>query len=400
MPRALEPKRGQNSCVVRRLAKCGPVAPGLPRGGGRNAVTLLEVKDLKVSFPTADGVVRAVRGVSFTVDAGRTLGIVGESGSGKSVMTQTLLGLTPGGEISGSAVFDGVDLLTLGEDEMRKVRGAQISVIFQDPLTSMHPLYRVGWQISELIRAHDKSVSKREARERSIDLLRRVGIPRPETRVDDYPHQFSGGMRQRAIIAMALALSPKLIIADEPTTALDATVQAQILDLLLELQRESDTALIMITHDMGVVADIADDVMVMYAGRAAERAGKDDIFYAPHHPYTKGLLESIPNSSAGGDRLKPITGQPPSLIRLPSGCKFHPRCGYVMDRCLSEEPTLRPVGDDGYHVSACWLPTAAAGLSEQAEEIRKKTVRAERSEASEQIAEEIAAAPESEGSVI
>ena len=363
-------------------------------------MTLLEVKDLKVSFPTADGVVRAVRGVSFTVDAGRTLGIVGESGSGKSVMTQTLLGLTPGGEISGSAVFDGVDLLTLGEDEMRKVRGAQISVIFQDPLTSMHPLYRVGWQISELIRAHDKSVSKREARERSIDLLRRVGIPRPETRVDDYPHQFSGGMRQRAIIAMALALSPKLIIADEPTTALDATVQAQILDLLLELQRESDTALIMITHDMGVVADIADDVMVMYAGRAAERAGKDDIFYAPHHPYTKGLLESIPNSSAGGDRLKPITGQPPSLIRLPSGCKFHPRCGYVMDRCLSEEPTLRPVGDDGYHVSACWLPTAAAGLSEQAEEIRKKTVRAERSEASEQIAEEIAAAPESEGSVI
>ncbi len=363
-------------------------------------MTLLEVKDLKVSFPTADGEVQAVRGVSFTVDAGRTLGIVGESGSGKSVMTQTLLGLTPGGEISGSAIFDGVDLLTLGEDEMRKVRGAQISVIFQDPLTSMHPLYKVGWQISELIRAHDKSVSKREAQDRSVELLRRVGIPRAETRVNDYPHQFSGGMRQRAIIAMALALSPKLIIADEPTTALDATVQAQILDLLLDLQRDSDTALIMITHDMGVVADIADDVMVMYAGRAAERASKNDIFYAPHHPYTKGLLESIPNSSASGDRLKPITGQPPSLIRLPSGCKFHPRCSYVMDRCLSEEPNLRPVGDDGFHVSACWLPTAAAGLSEQAEEIRKKTVRAARSEAAEQIAEEIAAAPESEGSVI
>jgi oligopeptide/dipeptide ABC transporter ATP-binding protein len=360
-------------------------------------VTLLEVKDLKVSFPTADGVVQAVRGVSFTVDAGRTIGIVGESGSGKSVMTQTLLGLTPGGEISGSAIFDGVDLLTLREEEMRRVRGAQISVIFQDPLTSMHPLYKVGWQIAEMIRAHDKSVSKREAQDRAVDLLRRVGIPRPETRVNDYPHQFSGGMRQRAIIAMALALSPKMIIADEPTTALDATVQAQILDLLLELQRESDTALIMITHDMGVVADIADDVMVMYAGRAAERATKDDIFYSPHHPYTKGLLESIPNSSAGGDRLKPITGQPPSLIRLPSGCKFHPRCGYVMDRCLSEEPALRPVGDDGYHVSACWLPTTAAGLDEQAEEIRKKTVRAERSE---QVAEEIAAAPESEGSVI
>jgi oligopeptide/dipeptide ABC transporter ATP-binding protein len=364
-------------------------------------VTLLEVKDLEVSFPTADGVVQAVRGVSFTVDAGRTIGIVGESGSGKSVMTQTLLGLTSGGEISGSAVFDGTDLLTLGEDEMRKVRGAQISVIFQDPLTSLHPLYRVGWQISELIRAHDKSVSKREAHDRSIDLLRRVGIPRPESRVDDYPHQFSGGMRQRAIIAMALALSPKLIIADEPTTALDATVQAQILDLLLDLQRESDTALIMITHDLGVVADIADDVMVMYAGRAAERASKNDIFYAPHHPYTKGLLESIPNSSAGTERLKPITGQPPSLIRLPSGCKFHPRCGYVMDRCLTEEPGLRPVGDDGYHVSACWLPTVAAGLDERAEEIRRKTVREERSsEEAEQIAEEIASAPESEGSVI
>src|SRR5450755_3639653 len=377
-----------------------PPAQACTRGGGRNAVTLLEVKDLKVSFPTADGLVQAVRGVSFTVDAGQTLGIVGESGSGKTVLTQTLLGLTPGGEIGGEALFDGVDLLAITEDEMRKIRGAQISVIFQDPLTSLHPLYKVGWQIAEMVRAHDKSVSKAEAKDRAVDLLRRVGIPRADQRVNDYPHQFSGGMRQRAIIAMALSLSPKLIIADEPTTALDATVQAQILDLLLKLQQDSNTALIMITHDMGVVADIADDVMVMYAGRAAERATKHDIFYAPHHPYTKGLLESIPNSSARTDRLRPITGQPPSLIRLPQGCKFHPRCGYVMDRCLTDEPALRPVGEDGYHVSACWLPPAAAGLTETAEEIRKKTVRAERSEAAAEIAEEIAAAPESEGSVI
>ena len=363
-------------------------------------MTLLEVKDLNVSFPTADGTVQAVRGVSFTVDAGRTLGIVGESGSGKTVLTQTLLGLTPGGEISGTADFDGTDLLAIGEDQMRKIRGAQISVIFQDPLTSMHPLYKVGWQIEEMIRAHDKSVSKAEAKDRAVELLRRVGIPRADQRVNDYPHQFSGGMRQRAIIAMALSLSPRMIIADEPTTALDATVQAQILDLLLKLQEESNTALIMITHDMGVVADIADDVMVMYAGRAAERATKHDIFYAPHHPYTKGLLESIPNSSARAGRLKPITGQPPSLIRLPSGCKFHPRCGYVMGRCLTEEPDLRPVGEDGFHASACWLPTAAAGLGGQAEEIRIKTVRAERSEAAAEIAGEIASAPESRESAI
>ena len=359
-------------------------------------MTLLEVKDLNVSFPTADGTVQAVRGVSFTVDAGGTLGIVGESGSGKTVLTQTLLGLTPGGEISGTADFDGTDLLAIAEDQMRKIRGAQISVIFQDPLTSMHPLYKVGWQIEEMIRAHDKSVSKAEAKDRAVELLRRVGIPRADQRVNDYPHQFSGGMRQRAIIAMALSLSPRMIIADEPTTALDATVQAQILDLLQKLQDESNTALIMITHDMGVVADIANDVLVMYAGRAAERATKQDIFYAPHHPYTKGLLESIPNSSAQAERLKPITGQPPSLIRLPSGCKFHPRCAYVMDRCLTEEPSLRPVGEDGFHSSACWLPTAAAGLGERAEEIRVKTVREERSEAPAGIAEGIAPAPESE----
>ena len=349
-------------------------------------VTLLEVKDLNVSFPTADGVVRAVRGVSFDVDAGRTLGIVGESGSGKTVLTQTLLGLTPGAEVSGNALFEGADLLDLSEEQLQHVRGARIAVIFQDPLTSLHPLYRIGWQISEMIRAHDKSVSKKEAKERSIELLRRVGIPRPDSRVDDYPHQFSGGMRQRAMIAMALSLEPKLIIADEPTTALDATVQAQILDLLLHLQQESGTALIMITHDLGVVADIADDVMVMYAGRAAEKAPKREMFYAPHHPYTKGLLESIPSSSASGDRLRPIAGSPPSLINLPSGCKFHPRCGYVFDRCLQEEPLLHAVDESGEHTSACWLPAEAAGLSQEAEQLRDEIVRDQRGKQAAEVA--------------
>ena len=229
---------------------------------------------------------------------------------------------------------------------MRAVRGAQISVIFQDPLTSLHPLYKVGLADREMIRAHDKSVSKRRPPSARSSCSAGSASRSPRQRVDDYPHQFSGGMRQRAMIAMALSLSPQLIIADEPTTALDATVQAQILDLLLRLQQESGTALIMITHDLGVVADIADDVLVMYAGRAAEKAPKQDIFYEPHHPYTKGLLESIPSSSAAGDRLRPITGQPPSLINLPSGCPFHPRCAYVMDRCLTEEPPLRPVGED------------------------------------------------------
>ena len=338
--------------------------------------------------------------MSFSIDPGQSLGIVGESGSGKTVLTQSLLRLTPGADISGRAEFDGLNLLTLTDDQMRGIRGAQIAVIFQDPLTSLHPLYKVGWQIVEMIRVHDKSVSKSDATERAVDLLRRVGIPQPEQRVNDYPHQFSGGMRQRAMIAMALALSPKLIIADEPTTALDATVQAQILDLLLHLQKESDTALILITHDLGVVADIADDVMVMYAGRAAENASKDDIFYRPHHPYTKGLLESIPNSSAAAERLKPITGQPPSLISLPTGCAFHPRCAYVMERCLIEEPALVAVGAAGAHRSACFLPTRAVGLGEETEELRRSAVGEGRHAAAAEVAAAIAASPEAEGSVI
>jgi len=364
-------------------------------------MSLLEVSDLRVSFPTADGVVQAVRGVSFSVEAGRTLGIVGESGSGKTVLTQSLLGLTPGGQISGSALFDGVNLVGLDARHLQRIRGQGIAVIFQDPLTSLHPLYKVGWQITEMIRAHDKAISRAQAAERAVELLGHVGIPRPRERVSDYPHQFSGGMRQRVMIAMAISLNPKLIIADEPTTALDATVQAQILDLLLRLQSESGTALLMITHDLGVVADIADNVMVMYAGRAAEKATKRDAFYQPHHPYTKGLLESIPRSSAAADRLRPITGQPPSLIQLPAGCAFHPRCAYVMDRCLSDQPDLIPVGDAGEHRSACWLPAAATGLDDHAEQLRARAVELGRTTGkAAAVAHAIAAAPESEGSVI
>jgi peptide/nickel transport system ATP-binding protein len=332
--------------------------------------SLLEVSDLRVSFPTTDGLVQAVRGVSFSIEPGRTLGIVGESGSGKTVLTQTLLGLNPGGDVSGRAVFDGTDLIGLPDAELRRFRGGQIAVIFQDPLTSLHPLFRVGWQISEMLRAHNRSLSRARAAEQAVELLDRVGIPRARQRARDYPHQFSGGMRQRVMIAMALSLHPKLIIADEPTTALDATVQAQILDLLLRLQAESGTALIVITHDLGVIADIADNVLVMYAGRAVEVAGKRDIFYRPHHPYTNALLESRPNSSAAGQRLRPIAGQPPSLVRLPAGCPFHPRCRYVMDRCAAEEPPLRQVADGGGHQSACWLPAAATGVGGEAEDLR------------------------------
>jgi oligopeptide/dipeptide ABC transporter ATP-binding protein len=362
-------------------------------------MSLLEVTDLHVSFPTSDGLVQAVRGVSFRVERGQTLGIVGESGSGKTVSTQTLLGLTPGADITGSAMFDGVNLLTLGDDEMRHIRGAQIAAIFQDPLTSLHPLYKVGWQIAEMIRAHDRSVTKAQAHTRAVDLLRQVGIPEPARRVNDYPHQFSGGMRQRAMIAMALSLNPKLIVCDEPTTALDATVQAQILDLLLRLQREFDTALIMITHDLGVIADIADSVMVMYAGKAAEYADRRTLFYQPHHPYTIGLLESIPGSTGAAERLRPIPGQPPSLINVPSGCPFHPRCRYVMDKCISEMPPLITLKSEaGGHRSACWLPPAT-GLGAEAEELREEAVAAGRTGRAKAVAEASAATTEARGSV-
>jgi peptide/nickel transport system ATP-binding protein len=325
---------------------------------------LLEVSDLAVSFPTADGVVRAVRGVSFGVDAGKTLGIVGESGSGKSVAAMTLLGLSRGGTVSGNALFAGRDLLTMDGPDLRAVRGDRMAMVFQDPLSSLHPLYRVGWQIAEAIRAHT-SASRRDAHRRAVDLLGLVGIPQPARRVDDYPHQFSGGMRQRVMIAMALALNPELVVADEPTTALDATVQAQILDLLTRLQRELGMALIIITHDLGVIAQMADDVLVMYAGRAVETADRRTAYYRAHHPYTLGLLASAPSAVRSG-RLHPIPGSPPSPIQLPPGCPFRPRCDYAMDRCAVEEPDLMPVVGGVGHRSACWLPPGIVGGGEAA----------------------------------
>jgi len=333
---------------------------------------LLEVSDLSVAFPTSDGVVQAVRGVSFGVDTGRTLGIVGESGSGKSVAAMSLLGLSRGAQVHGRAMFGGADLLSMSEPELRAVRGARIAMVFQDPLSSLHPLYTIGWQISEAIRAHT-GTSRRAARERAVELLGMVGIPQPRRRIDDYPHQFSGGMRQRVMIAIALALNPDLVIADEPTTALDTTVQAQILDLLRRLQSELGMALIIITHDLGVIAQTADEVMVMYAGRVAETAARRDLFYRSHHPYTLGLLASVP-SAVGGVRLQPIPGQPPSPIRRPPGCPFSPRCTYRMTRCADQEPDLMPVGDGAGHRSACWLPPEAVGSTAAAQAVRQLAV--------------------------
>ncbi|MGW1339679.1 ABC transporter ATP-binding protein [Kribbella sp. NPDC002412] len=312
------------------------------------------MRDLRVSFDTPDGAVRAVRGLSFDVEAGQTLAVVGESGSGKSVATQTITGLTRGAQVSGTAYFDGTDLITADPATLRRLRGDRIGMIFQDPLSSLHPQYRIGWQIVEMIRAHDRAISKAAARRRAADLLTLVGIPRAAERIDDYPHQFSGGMRQRVMIAMAMALDPALLIADEPTTALDVTVQAQVLNVMRRLQDRFGTAIILITHDLGVVAELADDVVVMYAGSVMERAPRRDIFYRNHHPYTQGLLASLPARS--GERLTPIPGSPPSLISLPAGCPFASRCPHVFDKCRAETPPLADVGGDPRHQSACWLP--------------------------------------------
>jgi peptide/nickel transport system ATP-binding protein len=318
-------------------------------------VALLDVADLRVSFSTPDGVVAAVRGLSFEVETGQTLGLVGESGSGKSVATQAIMGLVRNATVTGRAAFDGRDLLTMTARDLREVRGRQIAMVFQDPLSSLHPYYRVGWQISEMLRAHDPAATRQSARTRSVELLRLVGIPDARHRVDDYPHQFSGGMRQRAMIAMAMALNPRLLIADEPTTALDVSVQAQVLRLLRRVQAEFGTAIILITHDLGVTAEMADKVVVMYAGEAMERAGRRELFYDYHHPYTEGLLQSLP-AGERRDRLRPIAGQPPSLISMPGGCPFHPRCPYVLARCRQESPAEHAVGGDQGHTSACWLP--------------------------------------------
>jgi peptide/nickel transport system ATP-binding protein len=320
-------------------------------------VSLLEVRDLSVRFETDDGVVRAVDGVSYSVEAGRSLGIVGESGSGKSVSNLTVLGLTRAGnaKFSGEVMFDGRDLLKLSEEELRKVRGEEIAMIFQDPLSSLHPFYRVGDQLIEAVRAHH-DVSKKSARDRAVEMLQLVGIPEPRSRVDAYPHEFSGGMRQRAMIAMALINSPKLLIADEPTTALDVTVQAQILELIERLQSETGTAVIMITHDLGVVAEVTHDIAVMYAGRIVEHAPTAELFAAPQHPYTWGLLRSIPRlDSPRDEELIPIDGRPPSLITRPSGCAFHPRCAFVREAHTRVDPSLEPVEGRRDHEVACLL---------------------------------------------
>jgi peptide/nickel transport system ATP-binding protein/oligopeptide transport system ATP-binding protein len=317
---------------------------------------LLQVEHLVTSFHTDRGTVKAVDDVSFSVDAGKTLALVGESGCGKSVTALSIMRLIPvppGKITSGRILFDGTDLLRLSESEMRRVRGNKISMIFQEPMTSLNPVFRVGDQIAEVLELHEK-LSRKEALDRAVDLLRMVGIPSPETRIRDYPHQMSGGMRQRVMIAMALACNPRLLIADEPTTALDVTIQAQILELMDELRRTTGTAVLLITHDLGVVAETAEHVVVMYAGRVVEEAPVRELFHHPMHPYTQGLLRSIPSLvHEEKRRLEAIPGVVPSLLALPVGCKFNDRCGFVMPRCHEEEPPLMALQPG--HSVRCWL---------------------------------------------
>jgi oligopeptide transport system ATP-binding protein len=314
---------------------------------------LLEVENLHVEFRTREGVARAVNGVSYAVSGGQTLAVLGESGSGKSVTAQAIMGIldTPPGFVTAGAVrFRGEDILRLSEEKRRVLRGSSIAMIFQDALSALNPVFSVGWQIGEMFRVH-QGASRREAKAQAIALMDRVRIPSAKQRVDDYPHQFSGGMRQRVMIAMSIALNPQVLIADEPTTALDVTVQAQVMDLLAELQRESGMGLILITHDLGVVADVADRIAVMYAGRIVEEADANDLYAKPAHPYTKGLLGSIPRVDGKGSEISVIGGLPPTLTRLPSGCSFHPRCPYARDVCRSEVPALVAFG--GTRASAC-----------------------------------------------
>jgi peptide/nickel transport system ATP-binding protein len=319
-------------------------------------VSLLEVNDLRTHFRTDDGVVKAVDGVSFTVEKGKTLGIVGESGSGKSVTCLTIMGLNAKVNTitSGQALWKGNDLLKMNSRQLRAIRGDEIAMIFQDPMTSLNPVKTIGAQLVEAILLH-RDVSKKQATARARELLNAVGIPRADRRIDDYPHQFSGGMRQRVMIAMALINDPDLLIADEPTTALDVTTQAQILNLMTQLQQDFGSAIIMITHDLGVIAEIADDVVVMYAARVAEQAPVDNLFERPHHPYTWGLLGSLPRLDVNVERLTQIQGQPPSLLNPPRGCRFHPRCPYVMEICKETEPELTTVSHDPMHFQRCHL---------------------------------------------
>ncbi len=339
-----------------------PLSAAAPTPGGPSGpppTAFLDVRELRIHFPTDDGLVKAVDGLSFAVDRGQTLGIVGESGSGKSVTSLGILGLHRRGHarVSGEVWLDGEELLAADAEHVRHLRGQKMAMIFQDPLTSMHPYFSIGAQIVEAYRVHN-NVSKAVARKRAIDMLGRVGIPQPAKRVDDYPHQFSGGMRQRAMIAMALVCNPDLLIADEPTTALDVTVQAQILDLIRDLQEEFNSAVIIITHDLGVVAELADNILVMYGGKCVEEGAAGTIFRRPEHPYTWGLLGSMPRVDREvRDRLIPIKGTPPSLIRLPSGCAFHPRCPYEGRNgipCRTVVPTLAEGSDHGV---ACHIPT-------------------------------------------
>jgi oligopeptide transport system ATP-binding protein len=326
-----------------------------PRSTGVPAEHLLEVQDLHVEFHTPGGTLKAVNGVNYTLDRGETLAILGESGSGKTVSAETIMGLieTPPGYITnGRILYRGQDLLRMHPTERRKIRGRSIAMVFQDALTALNPSFTVGYQIGEMFRIH-LGMSSQDAKARAVEMLDRVQIPSAKQRIDQYPHQFSGGMRQRVMIAVALALNPEILIADEPTTALDVTVQAQIMELLAELKLEMDMALILITHDLGVVADVADRLAVMYAGRIVESGPIHDIFRRPAHPYTKGLLASIPRADQKGSKLSPIAGAPPSLTRIPPGCPFHPRCPYVVDLCRAERPTAHRVTAERY--SACHL---------------------------------------------
>ncbi|MFF0307189.1 ABC transporter ATP-binding protein [Streptosporangium sp. NPDC004379] len=320
--------------------------PVLPARTAPGDEPLLAVDDLHVEFATRHGVVKAVNGVSYSLSPGETLAVLGESGSGKSVTAQAVMGILdmppariPRGEIR----FRGTDLLRLPEDQRAQVRGQRISMIFQDALSALNPVFTVGWQISEMFRVH-RGMSRRDATKKAIELMDRVRIPAARQRVNDYPHQFSGGMRQRIMIAMSIALDPEVLIADEPTTALDVTVQAQIMELLAELQRESNMGLILITHDLGVVADVADKIAVMYGGRIVENALVHDIYRAPAHPYTKGLLDSIPRVDLKGQELYAIKGMPPNLLDMPRGCAFHPRCPYRQDDCVTDAPPLYEIG--------------------------------------------------------
>ncbi len=324
---------------------------------GRNAQPLLAVKNLKTYFELGDGLAKAVDSVSFSVERGKTLGIVGESGCGKSGPGRSVmrLGSPPGRIVDGEILFDGRDLLRLPEPEMRRLRGREISMVFQEPMTSLNPVFTVGAQIIETILLHEQ-VSRRDARDRAIDMLRKVKIPAAESRIDDYPHQMSGGMRQRVMVAMALACSPRLLIADEPTTALDVTIQAQILDLLRELQAENDMAVLLITHDLGVVAEVADHVLVMYASRVAESAAVESIFTRPLHPYTRGLFASRPRLGMRADEpLNVIPGNVPNPLSFPSGCRFHPRCSMAVAACTASEPALRELAAG--HLVGCDLAT-------------------------------------------